>query len=43
MAGGAPLMDHEVEVDGEDGILDCWRDEEVGVSRRQINPSREDT
>ena len=40
--GGAPLLDRNVEVDGEGGILYCWWDEEWGVSSRHINQSRED-
>ena len=41
VAGGAPLLDSDVEVNGEGGVLNCWRDEEGGVSISHSNNSRE--
>ena len=43
MTGEAPLLDREIEVGCEGGVLDCWQNEERGLSSRQINHSREDT
>ena len=40
VAGGAPRLDFDVEVDCEGGILDGWGDEEGGVSIRHSNHSR---
>ena len=41
--GGAPLLDFDVEVDCEGGVLDGWRDEERGVFIKHSNHSKEET
>ena len=43
VSGGVPLPDHGVEVNCEGGIFDGLQDEEVGVSSRHSNHSREYT
>ena len=43
MASGASLMDLDIEVDCEGGILECWLDEEGGVGGRHSKYSNEET
>ena len=43
VADVAPNLDRDVEIDDEGRILNCWWDEEGGVSIRHSNHSSEET